>query len=437
MDFLGHLVDAPLANILILAGLLFLGIGAVGKVTGKIEPDKTGRMIAGALGFLLLIAGLVTHVRNDSSSKNSTPPAVVPVQPTVQMFSVTPAEVKQGETVTITWDVSNADDVKLDPFGPVAATGNTMDQPRQNTIYRLNATNKAGGKIGTVQQVIVKEREPHKPSKPSVIAKGPAPPPPNPPPSERPVYASHRPPPLPDYTPPPAPGDNPSYLWTPGSWYYDRGRSDYYWVAGTWAMPPYVGWLWTPPYWEYENERYKWNSGYWGPRVGFYGGINYGSGYFGSGYQSSLNHKSGNTNNVTRVSYNGGRDGIHKEPTQEELAAKRDPHIAAVPKQRQVADSARKDREQFFAVNHGRPKQVVGANLPTPVTLRHSETVLPTKPAPAGHEVKLTTAVNEAKSAPPPHHDNPKSNTKGVAAPKKEEPKSSEPKSRSESSQPQ
>jgi len=26
------------------------------------------------------------------------------------------------------------------------------------------------------------------------------------------------------------------------------------------------------------------NDGYWGPEVGFYGGINYGFGYFGEGY---------------------------------------------------------------------------------------------------------------------------------------------------------
>jgi hypothetical protein len=407
MDFLGHLVDAPLANILILAGLVFLGVGAVGKITGKIEPDKTGRMMAGLLGLVLLIAGLVTHVQSDSSSRSAAPPPVVPVQPTVQMFSVTPAKVKKGDTVTITWDVSNADDVKLDPFGPVAATGNIMDQPRQNTIYRLNATNKSGGKIGTFQQVIVKGREPYKPSNPTnpeetTKVLPPPSPKPRPPAPEKPVYSSRRPPPLPDYTPPSAPGDNPSYLWTPGSWYYDQGRSDYYWVTGTWAMPPYVGWLWTPPYWEYDKERYRWHPGYWGPRVGFYGGINYGFGYFGSGYQGGLNHNRSNSNNVSRVSYNGGRDGIHAQPTQGELAAKGDPHVAAVPTQTPLVRSARNDREQFFAVNHGRPKQVVAANLPAPAALRHSDTAVPAKPAPAGHESKPTPAVHESNFAPSP-----------------------------------
>lgn len=29
---------------------------------------------------------------------------------------------------------------------------------------------------------------------------------------------------------------------------------------------------------------YAWRPGYWGPHVGFYGGVNYGFGYFGTAY---------------------------------------------------------------------------------------------------------------------------------------------------------
>jgi hypothetical protein len=43
--------------------------------------------------------------------------------------------------------------------------------------------------------------------------------------------------------------------------------------------------LWTPGYWAWRDDGvYVWRSGYWGPRVGFYGGVNYGYGYTGSGY---------------------------------------------------------------------------------------------------------------------------------------------------------
>src|SRR5277367_4657150 len=48
---------------------------------------------------------------------------------------------------------------------------------------------------------------------------------------------------------------------------------------------PQEGYLWTPGYWAWGNEGYAWNGGYWGTEVGFYGGVNYGFGYGGSGYE--------------------------------------------------------------------------------------------------------------------------------------------------------
>lgn len=88
------------------------------------------------------------------------------------------------------------------------------------------------------------------------------------------------PPALPEYDQPPAPGDG--YIWTPGYWAWGRGA--YFWVPGAWVLAPYDGALWTPGYWGYGDGGYFWNAGYWGPTIGFYGGINYGFGYFGTGF---------------------------------------------------------------------------------------------------------------------------------------------------------
>jgi hypothetical protein len=55
-------------------------------------------------------------------------------------------------------------------------------------------------------------------------------------------------------------------------------------VPGQWVLPPASGLLWTPGCWGFERGRYNWHEGYWGQQVGFYGGINYGNGYFGSGF---------------------------------------------------------------------------------------------------------------------------------------------------------
>jgi hypothetical protein len=89
-------------------------------------------------------------------------------------------------------------------------------------------------------------------------------------------------------TPPPLPEeDQPTLaedgsLWTPGYWYWrDQG---YVWIPGVWARPPRVGVLWTPAYWGTAGIVFVFHPGHWGSTVGFYGGVNYGYGYFGNGY---------------------------------------------------------------------------------------------------------------------------------------------------------
>src|SRR5262252_6457668 len=79
------------------------------------------------------------------------------------------------------------------------------------------------------------------------------------------------PPVMPVYEQPACP--EPGYIWTPGYWAYDTG---YYWVPGAWVAPPAVGLLWTPGYWALVGGTFMFHVGYWGPQVGYYGGINYG-----------------------------------------------------------------------------------------------------------------------------------------------------------------
>src|SRR5579871_5395446 len=94
------------------------------------------------------------------------------------------------------------------------------------------------------------------------------------------ITVSFGPPPLPIYEQPLCPGEG--YIWTPGYWAWDG--DDYYWVPGTWVLAPEVGFLWTPPWWGWDGGVFLFHEGFWGPQIGFYGGINYGFGYFGEGY---------------------------------------------------------------------------------------------------------------------------------------------------------
>ncbi len=222
---------------------------------------------------------------------------------------------------------------------------------------------------------------------------------------EQPVEASQPPPPLPEYSQPPCPGNN--YYWTPGYWGYQS--SSYYWVPGAWVLAPWVGALWTPPFWGYDNGHYRWHTGYWGSYVGFYGGIDYGHGYTGHGYYGGYwNH--GNfvynravtnvnpavvhnvydypvhTTNV-RISYNGGHGGIPARPTPQELAALRAPRTAPVPAQIQHAREASTSRAQFAVAGHAAPAALVAAR---PLATQYKA------PAPQPPAVALRAAARPA-----------------------------------------
>src|SRR6516225_9252065 len=97
------------------------------------------------------------------------------------------------------------------------------------------------------------------------------------------VTTTVAPPPLPVYEQPQLPA--PGYLWVPGYWSWSQDDGGYYWVPGTWVLPPDPDLVWTPGYWGYSDGAYAWNPGYWAPEVGFYGGVVYGFGYFGHGYE--------------------------------------------------------------------------------------------------------------------------------------------------------
>lgn len=190
------------------------------------------------------------------------------------------------------------------------------------------------------------------------------------------ITVSFGPPALPVYEQPICPGEG--YIWTPGYWAWDPDNEDYYWVPGTWVVAPEVGYLWTPPWWGWENGVFLFHEGWWGPHVGFYGGINYGFGYFGDGFQGGRwdgghffynrsvtnvnvvnvhNVYNETINNVTvnHVSYNGGEGGVRVRPNPEQERYASERHVAPVAAQTQHIQQARSNRELRASVNQGRP----------------------------------------------------------------------------------
>lgn len=208
------------------------------------------------------------------------------------------------------------------------------------------------------------------------------------------ISVGFAPPVLPVYVQPPCP--EPGYMWTPGYWAY--GDDGYYWVPGAWVPAPYYGALWTPPYWGWQGGLFVFHAGYWGPHVGYYGGVNYGFGYGGIGFVGGVwrGHEFAYNTAVvrvnetvihntyvdrtvverntvaanSRVAYSGGPGGIHHPPTAEERTYMHEAHTAATPIQQAHVQAARADRTSYFNANHGQPQHAAMARPMTSANVR-------------------------------------------------------------------
>jgi WXXGXW repeat (2 copies) len=185
------------------------------------------------------------------------------------------------------------------------------------------------------------------------------------------------PPPLPIYQQPAIPTEG--YLWVPGYWAWRKSVPDYFWVPGTWVRPPQSGLLWTPPYWSRVDGGYAFHAGYWAIEVGFYGGIDYGFGYTGRGYQGgrwehgtfTYNRATNNLGSIkisgvydqavdadsaaSRLSFNGSRLGTTTQPSRhhETLAGER--HVEATSEQQKHLELAGMDRSLYSKLNNDKP----------------------------------------------------------------------------------
>ena len=189
------------------------------------------------------------------------------------------------------------------------------------------------------------------------------------------ISVNFGPPALPVYEQPICPEDG--YLWVPGYWAYDYDFG-YYWVPGTWVEAPTIGFLWTPGYWGWGGSAFLFHEGYWGPHVGFYGGISYGFGYGGVGYEggrwegghfsyntyvnrvnTTVIHNTYNTTvtniTVNHISYNGGAGGVAARPTPQEESYASERHVGPAPTQMQHVQAARGNPELRASANHGMP----------------------------------------------------------------------------------
>ena len=72
-------------------------------------------------------------------------------RPVINQFTATPEAISAGQTVTLSWDVSDATAVVIQPsLGDVGPSGSQQLSPATSTTYTLTATNAAGNRTGSL-----------------------------------------------------------------------------------------------------------------------------------------------------------------------------------------------------------------------------------------------------------------------------------------------
>lgn len=92
--------------------------------------------------------GLVAVIETPAEKETPKVEGVKP--PIVHSFASARTSVEKGQSATLTWHVSNASEIRIEPgVGSVSALGSTNVKPTKTTTYTLTATNDGGQTVET------------------------------------------------------------------------------------------------------------------------------------------------------------------------------------------------------------------------------------------------------------------------------------------------
>ncbi len=96
-DVILRLVDVPMVRMFILSGIFFLLIAVLGKIEGKIEPGRIGRIGAAVLGVVLIFVGLAMQFGETPGTYATLAPDVAAALPS-QNVTASPARAAANVT---------------------------------------------------------------------------------------------------------------------------------------------------------------------------------------------------------------------------------------------------------------------------------------------------------------------------------------------------
>ena len=107
------------------------------------------RLIYIALSIVVLMVAVTGCVTIKPSPATTAP--WVGTAPVIETFRSNPSTIVAGSTTTLTWKVTGATSVRIDPgIGMVAASGSRTISPAESTVYTIIAHNDAGTVTSTL-----------------------------------------------------------------------------------------------------------------------------------------------------------------------------------------------------------------------------------------------------------------------------------------------
>jgi hypothetical protein len=116
--------------------------------------------------FLVLIAISAIALIGSATACAPTAPAGPAAKPTINSFTASPTSISTGQETTLSWNVSGATDITIEPgIGTAGSIGSMQLSPDAGTTYTITATNKAGSATASVAVAVT----PAVPSKPDLV----------------------------------------------------------------------------------------------------------------------------------------------------------------------------------------------------------------------------------------------------------------------------
>src|SRR5512142_1334692 len=100
-DVILRLVEVPMVRMFVLSGLIFLMIAVLGKIEGKIEPGRIGRIGSAVLGVVLILIGLIMQFGENHDIYAKLPPNMVATLPPQAAAAPPASAMATAETANI------------------------------------------------------------------------------------------------------------------------------------------------------------------------------------------------------------------------------------------------------------------------------------------------------------------------------------------------